>query len=89
MAKRPSELTDSLGKGSWWQDIVRYGVALAILIAVSVYIGFLLFGTNSVEVLIQLNAQEKSLKRSIEYLKMENARLQKEYFELKQLEPEQ
>ena len=88
MHKRPDELSSSLLQRSWWREISRYGVWLFILIVVSVYIGYLLFGTNSLEVLLQLNAQEKALKRSIEYLKKENAHLQKEYFELKQLEPE-
>ncbi len=89
MQKRPDELSGSLAKRSWWHEFLRYVMWLFVLILVSVYIGYLLFGPNSLEVLLQLNSQEKALKRSIQYLKKENAHLQKEYFELKQLEPEQ
>ncbi len=87
MEKRPQELIDSLAKGIRWAEAFRYGVMALIVVVMAVYIGVLLFGTNSVEVLYRLHVQEKSLKRRIEYLKRENARLQKEYFELKELEP--
>jgi len=89
MEKRPQELADSLVWRGLVARFLRYIVGFVILVALAVYVGLLLFGTNSVEVLYQLNVQEKNLKRNIEYLKKENARLQKEYFELKELEPEQ
>lgn len=52
-----------------------------------IYIGNLLFGANSLEVLLHLKSHEQSLKQRVEQLQRENARLQKEYFELKGLEP--
>ena len=87
MQNRSDELIDSLHKKGLLAQLLRYFVAVAIVVGLGVYIGILLFGDNSVEVLYNLNVQEKNLKRSIEYLKRENARLQKEYFELKELEP--
>ncbi len=88
MAYRPEELADSFKKHGWLASTLRYAAMVIIVVLLGVYIGFLLFGTNSVEVLYRLHVQEKNLKRSIEYLKRENARLQKEYFELKEVEPE-
>ena len=88
MAYRPEELADSFKKRGWLASALRYAAMVIVVVLLGVYIGFLLFGTNSVEVLYKLHVQEKNLKRSIEYLKRENARLQKEYFELKDVEPE-
>ncbi len=61
--------------------------ALAGVVAVAFYIGNLLFGNASLEVLMQLESYETNLKSEIARLKKENAALQKEYFELKELEP--
>ncbi len=83
------ELTDSLAKKRWWALVGKYLLFGILLVGLAVYVGLLLFGTNSVEVLYNLNIQEKSLQRKIEFLKKENARLQKKYFELKELEPQQ
>jgi cell division protein FtsB len=54
-----------------------------------IYVGILIYGENSLTVLNQL--QEKKAKLGIEgkALKNENQKLQKSYFELKQLEPKQ
>ena len=89
MARRASELADALQKRSLRALFVRYFIGFLVVVVISIYLGILLFGTNSVEVLLELENQEKRLRRSIEYLKMENARLQKEYFELKQLESQE
>jgi hypothetical protein len=55
---------------------------------VGVYIGILLFGDNSLDVLLGLEEYEDYLKDEIVRLKQENATLQKEYFELKELDPD-
>ncbi len=88
MVNRHEELVDSLGSRGWLAAIFKYFMILVLIVVLAVYIGLLLFGTNSVEVLYNLNVQEKSLKRKIEFLKKENAKLQKNYFELKELESE-
>jgi len=62
-------------------------VALFVLVAVfAVYTGNLLFGRNSVSTLFTLEDQRDHLKNEIERLKEQNAKYQKEYFELKRLE---
>ena len=62
-------------------------VALFALVTVfAVYTGNLLFGQNSVSALFSLEDQRDHLKSEIERLKDQNAKYQKEYFELKRLE---
>lgn len=48
-----------------------------------------MFGKNSYEVYKRLKIKEQKLKDEIKRLQLDNAHLQKEYFELKNLEPEQ
>lgn len=47
--------------------------------------GILLYGENSLTVLDHLKQEERDLLREAKELKSENQRLQKEFFELKQL----
>ncbi|MGB5964171.1 MAG: hypothetical protein WBF77_01140 [Sulfurimonadaceae bacterium] len=61
---------------------------LSIIVVLAVYLNILLFGDNSLEVLLQLEEYEDYLQDEINSYKSENAALQKEYFELKELEPE-
>ncbi len=61
---------------------------LLIIIILGLYLNILLFGDNSLEVLLQLEEYEDYLQNEINSYKSENAGLQKEYFELKELEPE-
>ena len=89
MAKVKEELLGSVGKQSLTATVARYILLILLIVGLGVYIGLMLFGTNSVEALYELNVREKNLKRSIKFLKQENARLQKEYFELKELEPQE
>ncbi len=63
-------------------------IALILVIFLGVYIGILLFGENSLEVLFQLEEYEDYLISETDRLKLENAALQKEYFELKGLQPD-
>ena len=53
------------------------------------YSADLLFGKNSYEVYSSLTKKERHLREEIKRLQQDNARLQKEYFELKNLEPEE
>ena len=61
---------------------------LFIIVILALYLNILLFGDNSLEVLLQLGEYEDYLKHEINSYRSENAALQKEYFELKELEPE-
>ena len=54
-----------------------------------IYIGVLVYGENSLTVLNQLKEKKQGLSLEEKILKVENQRLQKEYFELKQLEPKE
>ena len=53
------------------------------------HVAYLLYGNNSLEVYNSLKRNKEYLKAEIMRYQQENARLQKEYFELKNLEPEQ
>ena len=61
--------------------------AIGILLF-GIYVGILIYGENSLTVLNQLKEKKQGLVEEGKALKNENQRLQKEYFELQQLEPE-
>jgi hypothetical protein len=63
----------------------RFLVLLCIVLASGIYIGILLFGENSLEVLLGLDDYQTYLQDEIVRLKSQNAQLQKEYFELKEI----
>jgi len=56
------------------------------MILFGIYVGALMYGDNSLTVLNQLKQQKKELLAEASRLKSENQRLQKEFFELKQLQ---
>jgi len=51
-----------------------------------IYVGVLIYGENSLTVLNHLEAKKTLLVKEERSLKLQNQKLQKEYFELKQLE---
>ena len=64
---------------------------ISLIVAVvgfGLYIGDVLFGKSSLDVLLNLQADKDTLSEKIQSLKEENAVLQKEYFELRQLDPD-
>jgi len=63
----------------------KFFTLFAIVIALGVYLGVLLYGTNSLEVLFGLHDYENYLQDEVYRLKDENAELQREYFELKEI----
>ncbi|NPA66174.1 MAG: hypothetical protein GXO11_04750 [Epsilonproteobacteria bacterium] len=69
-----------LGVSTWF-----FLKALAFVIFMGIYIGVVLYGKNSVDVLLRLQTYKSYLKDEIEQLKQSNAKLQKEYFELKEI----
>jgi hypothetical protein len=56
-----------------------------LVLALGIYLGVLLYGTNSLEVLFRLEDYENYLQSEVHRLKSENAELQREYFELKEI----
>ncbi len=57
-----------------------------LVLAMCFYLGVLIFGNNSILVLMHLEEYQDFLIDDIEHLKNENAALQKQYFELKELD---
>jgi chaperonin cofactor prefoldin len=49
------------------------------------YIGYLLFGPQSLSALLSLEERRDQIRADVEDLKEQNAKIQKEYFELKML----
>jgi hypothetical protein len=64
----------------------KFFLVLGASLAVLFYIWVLVFGNNSLLVLINLEEHQNFLSEDIEHLKSENADLQKQYFELKELD---
>ena len=62
--------------------------AIGILLF-GIYVGILMYGENSLTVLNHLKEKKEMLKQEEKNLKVENQKLQKELFELKQLEPKE
>lgn len=64
----------------------KFIVACGFVIALLFYLAVLVFGNNSLSVLFQLEEYQSFLSDDIENLKTQNAALQKQYFELKELD---
>jgi cell division protein FtsX len=65
-------------------------LAIILTILLANYVSSILFdGKNSLKVYNALIQQKSYLQKNILQLQLSNARLQKEYFELKNLEPEE
>lgn len=63
----------------------KFFILIFLVVSFGVYLGALLYGTNSLEVLFGLQEYESSLKSEVKRLKKENSELQREYFELKEI----
>lgn len=61
---------------------------VVLVIGFGIYVGDMLFGKSSLDVLLNLQSEKQILEQSVDSLKQENAILQKEYFELKDLDPD-
>jgi len=66
-------------------SIGKFVALLLVVLALGIYIGVLLYGTNSIEVLFGLQDYENYLQTEVYRLKHENAELQREFFELKEI----
>jgi hypothetical protein len=67
----------------------KFLAACGFVLAFLFYLGVLIFGNNSLSVLFQLEEYQSYLSDDIENLKTQNAALQKQYFELKELDSDQ
>lgn len=71
------------------KNLSNFRIILLFVFAVICFyyiVGVILFGKNSLDVLIKLEKHESDLKKEIRILLKSNERLQKAYFELKNLE---
>ncbi len=66
-------------------SLKKFLFLLSVVLSLGIYMGVLLYGNNSLEVLFGLQDYENFLESEITRLKSENASLQKEYFELKEI----
>jgi len=64
----------------------RILVVIFLAIVVVIYIINLMFGKHSFSRMLDLEESKSILEKRVKHLKEENAKLQKEYFELKELE---
>ncbi|MCD6653842.1 MAG: hypothetical protein LT067_03610 [Sulfurovum sp.] len=64
-------------------------ITMVGILLFGVYLGILIYGENSLTVLNSLKEKKQGLIAEAKNMKAENQKLQKEYFELKQLEPKE
>ena len=67
---------------------VKILALVVIIIGFGIYVGDMLFGKSSLDVFLNLQEVKQKYEIGVEKLKEENAILQKEYFELKDLDPD-
>jgi len=86
-----SKILNEFEKGGVKKSETAFYIKIFILILAvvlfGIYVGDVLFGKSSLEVLLDLQENRDNLKQNVKIIKEKNALLQKEYFELKQLEP--
>ena len=70
-------------------SIKTFLITLIGILLFGIYIGVILYGTNSLEVYTNLQAKKRHLIYEARRLNRENQALQKEYLGLKQLEPKE
>lgn len=80
------EEKESLSERYFGLTTQKFLLASGIVLVVGIYMGFIFFGNNSLSVLLDLEEHQNYLTEDIERLKTENAALQKQYFELKELD---
>ncbi len=87
-----SPVPENLLKEDTYKEVDTGSIMFPLFIALTVvmaalFAGETLFGKNSLEVYLNLQQNERSLEKKIYHLKNQNAALQKEYFELKNIMP--
>jgi len=69
-------------------SLSKFLFLFSLVIGLGIYLGVLLYGNSSLEVLFGLQDYENYLQDEVVHLKNENAELQREYFELKEISAE-
>ncbi len=84
----PQRSHESFSERLFGLSISKFLLAVAFILTAGTYLSLILFGDNSLSVLLQLEEYQEFLSDDIEHLKAENAALQKQYFELQELNPD-
>lgn len=79
------DTTQSLTQRYLGLSLKKFTLLFTLVIALGIYLGVLLYGTSSLDVLFGLQEYENYLSNEVVRLKNENAQLQREYFELKEI----
>lgn len=79
-------MSEIRANGGFYQILPYLSLVLLVCI-IGVYFGNLFFGSNSLSVLLTLRDKEDEIRLEVERVMNENAKLQKDFFELKGLEP--
>jgi len=66
-------------------SIAKFLLFIGLVVGFGIYIGVLLYGNSSLQVLFGLDDYQNYLHTEIHTLKNKNADLQREYFELKEI----
>ena len=79
------DTTESITQKYLGLSLTKFFLLFFIVVTLGVYLGVLLYGTSSLEILFGLQDYEVYLQDEVTRLKLENAELQREYFELKEI----
>ena len=79
------DTTESITQKYLGLSLGKFFFLLFLVVALGVYLGVLLYGTSSLEILFGLQEYDAYLQDEVSRLKLENAELQREYFELKEI----
>ena len=79
------DVTQSITQRYLGLSLGKFFLLFTLVIFLGIYLGVLLYGTSSLEVLFGLQEYENYLSSEVVRLKTENAQLQREYFELKEI----
>lgn len=79
------DTTESVTQKYLGLSLGKFFFLFFIVVSLGVYLGVLLYGTSSLEILFGLQEYDSYLQDEVSRLKLENAELQREYFELKEI----
>jgi len=79
------DTTESITQKYLGLSLGKFFFLFFLVVALGIYLGVLLYGTSSLEILFGLQEYDVYLQDEVSRLKLENAELQREYFELKEI----
>ncbi len=79
------DVSESITQKHLGLSLKKFFFLLSIVVILGIYLGVLLYGTSSLEILLDLQDYHVYLYDEVSRLKHLNAELQREYFELKEI----